>query len=425
MLQEALLVLNQHGKEWFKFPKFFGMGADTKFQHWFWRAVLRILDKMPPVLLTFAEDSHPCTEFSPTSKEGQCLYDQLVEAATSLKSVKSLLAFCEKEGLLDTDQYLAQHPCTLWFTEFEILTLVAADEKNLLKWSSKWNIYESTTLGEIQSQVKSTHPCLISPMVQPALYQWYAVHLFAVPVNNVVAERQFNIGSIYLDPNQSELSKQASHLFVENVLHEPDEQHNLLETMKASRESNTQCQEFKIRITQPVRNHVRQQMHKYANEITPNLLSEARINLGKLQDKSSEARPLTAQDLFPQKLCERKTNKNHREEIDKLKKQGRSTELQWVAARKKDKGNVEEQRTFKPKPIIDSRIGNKVPTLMMLAACLVHQFGEEMPLINLPRECEMYVRFLPQIVDNKLHRSQLPQPTETQQQMVEPGSTSI
>lgn len=44
--------------------------------------------------------------------------------------------------------------------------------------------------------------------------------------------------------------------------------------------------------------NVRHQMRKYANKIIPNLLSEARVNLEKLQDESSEAGPLTAKAWF-------------------------------------------------------------------------------------------------------------------------------
>ena len=414
MLQEALSVLNHHGTEWFHFPKFFGMGADSKFRHLFWRAVLRVLDKMPPVTLAFEEACHPCNGFSPNSEEGHSLYDHLVEVAISLKSVESLLLHCEAEGLLDSDQYLSQHPDSHWFTEFEILSLVAADTPNLIKWSSKWNIHDASIFREIKALAECKAPPLISQELEPALYEWYAVHLFAVPVNNVVAERQFNIASIYLDPNQSELSKQATHLFVENVLHEPDERYSLLEKIKGNHEASNS--EFKVRVTEPVRNHIRHQMRMYADQITPMLLLQARANLRKLRENSSEAAPLTAKDLFPAKISARKTRDNHQEKIKKLQEEGRSTELQWVAARKKDQGRVEEQRSYKPVFFNDIWLKDKVPTLMMLAACKVRQWGAEMPLTNIPRECEMYVRFLPQIIEHMKKKDSTQQGQQRAQQ---------
>ena len=50
-------------------------------------------------------------------------------------------------------------------------------------------------------------------------WQWYTQHVFSIPVNNVIAARQFNVADIYVHPNESETSKQATHLFVQNVLH--------------------------------------------------------------------------------------------------------------------------------------------------------------------------------------------------------------
>ena len=146
--------------------------------------------------------------------------------------------------------------------------------------------------------------------------------------------------SIYLDPTQSELSKQATNLFVENVLHEPDERYSLLGKIKGNHKASNS--EFKGRVTEPLRNHVSHQMRMYEDLITPILLLQARANLRKLRENSSEAAPLTAKDLFPAKISARKTRDNHQEKNKKLQEEGRSTELQWVAARKKDQGRVEE-----------------------------------------------------------------------------------
>ena len=40
------------------------------------------------------------------------------------------------------------------------------------------------------------------------------------PVHNALAERQFNIADLYLDPNMSEETNQATQLFVQNIIHE-------------------------------------------------------------------------------------------------------------------------------------------------------------------------------------------------------------
>lgn len=398
MLEECLLVLHDHAAKWFTFPKFFAMGADTRFRHFFWRAVLRVLDMLPPVLFTFDDHSHPCEDFSPHSEEGQFLYESLIDAALDLKSVESLLSHCEEEGLLDTNKYLSQTPDIHWFTEFEILTMVAADSSNLCKWSSKSTMYNDSLLMEIKSVAESQNPQLISPKYEPFLYKWFATYLFAVPVNNVVAERQFNIASIHVDVNQSELSKQATQLFVENVLHGPEERYNLLGKVKTDHQEN---KEIKIRITEMVRNHVRNQMRKYASQMSPVLLLEARKNLDNIKQKSGAAGPLTAMDLFPLKFFEMKSRDP--DEFHQLQYEGRDAALQWVASRKKDKGAIETKRTYRPIiPNYNNMLpDDTVPSLMMIAALKLQRYGEELPLTNLPRECMQYVEFLPRIIEMK------------------------
>ena len=83
----------------------------------------------------------------------------------------------------------------------------------------------------------------------------------------MIAERLFNIASIYVDSNQLEISKQATQLFVENILHEPEERYNLLGEVQTN--CHEENKEFKIRVTGMVRKHVRNQLRKYANQMTP------------------------------------------------------------------------------------------------------------------------------------------------------------
>eukprot|EP00117_Sycon_ciliatum_P026483 scpid88873/ scgid1655/ len=74
-------------------------------------------------------------------------------------------------------------------------------------------------LVDIVEVAMMSGPSCPSASSQQYLWSWCAKHIFCLPVSNAIAERQFNIGSIYLSHNESEESKQASHLFVENVLH--------------------------------------------------------------------------------------------------------------------------------------------------------------------------------------------------------------
>ena len=78
---------------------------------------------------------------------------------------------------------------------------------------------EPQLLSEIKEIASSPHSSLISKEATPNLFEFYAKHIFSLPVNNVLAERQFNLSQLYLNDNMSELSKQASITFVENILH--------------------------------------------------------------------------------------------------------------------------------------------------------------------------------------------------------------
>ena len=77
-------------------------------------------------------------------------------------------------------------------------------------------------------------------------------------MNNVIAERQFNLSQLYLQNNMSQLSKQASITFVENILH--------------SGKTNN-------RTTEAAREEHEERMKTYANMLTSDLLQEARKKL--------------------------------------------------------------------------------------------------------------------------------------------------
>ena len=312
------------------------MGADTRFRHLFWRAVLRVLGILPPCESSFSV-SYPF--------HSPLLYNQLITVAIQLKSVESLLSYCQTQGLITRNEYFfLSLNSTHWFLEFELLTMVASDYDTLLKWSSLWELHKSSLIQEICAVATSSNPPLISLAHEPNLFHWYAVHLFAIPVNNVVAERQFNISSLHLDANQSEVSKQASQLFVENVLHDPDGRINLWEQVSANNQKGVS--EIKVRVTETVRKHVRQQMRKYCSQLTPQVLLEARENL-----KSNHVGPLQAKDLYPAKFDQTKTRERVDETVAQLEEDGRNMEIKWIASKKKDKVIVEQQRTYNPKEI--------------------------------------------------------------------------
>ena len=167
MLQEALKVIKDHGAEWLTFPKLFGIGADQRYQSPFWHSVLKLLD-IPATL--------------PENQQERSVNNAYVHGQS-------------------------------------IQTLVSKDRIGLVKWATTWKLQEPQLLNEIKAMASSPQSCLISKEATPHLFEFYAKHIFSLPVNNVIAERQFNLSQLYLNDNMSELSKQASITFVQNILH--------------------------------------------------------------------------------------------------------------------------------------------------------------------------------------------------------------
>ena len=93
------------------------------------------------------------------------------------------------------------------------------DRVGLIKWATLWKLKELQFLGEIKEIALSPQGSLISKEATPNLFEFYAKNIFSLPVNNVLAERHFNLSQLYLNDNRSELSKQASATFVGNILH--------------------------------------------------------------------------------------------------------------------------------------------------------------------------------------------------------------
>ena len=76
---------------------------------------------------------------------------------------------------------------------------------------------QTELIKEIHEIAERTEGVLLSKEHFPVLYQWNAKHRFSLPVHNALAERQFNIANLYLDPNMSEEPVQSTQLFVKNI----------------------------------------------------------------------------------------------------------------------------------------------------------------------------------------------------------------
>ena len=194
------------------------------------------------------------------------------------------------------------------------------DRVGLIKWATLW-------------KQKESQGSFISKEATPNLFELYAKHIFSLPVNNVLAERQFNLSQLYLTDNMSELSKQASITFVENILH--------------SGKTNT-------RTTEAAREVHEERMKEYTQMLTTDVLQEARKNLNKIRENCTHG------------------------------------PLQWKASARGTSA-LEGQRSFNPTVIegVTCTPDGQVSRLMQLAALKVWNYGEELPIYDLPRECQL------------------------------------
>ena len=138
------------------------------------------------------------------------------------------------EDYFDRTDYLLSKPNTEWSLKFELITLVSSQKSNLNHWAEKWCLNDPELIKEIHTIAEMTEGVLLSKEGFPVLYQWNAKHIFYLPVHNALAERQFTIASLYLDPNMSEESGQSTQLFVQNIIHQKGVKK--LQTTRKSRE---------------------------------------------------------------------------------------------------------------------------------------------------------------------------------------------
>ena len=130
---------------------------------------------------------------------------------------------------------------------------------------------------------------------------------------------------------------------------------------------------------------------------TTNLQQEARKNLNKIRENCTHG-PLTAKDVYPKGWVEKKVNNDLPEAIQSLKADGRKLELQWKAFAK-GTAALEGKRSFNPTVIegVTSTPDEQIPRLMQLAALKVWNYGEELPIYDLPRECQLCLQNLPNV----------------------------
>ena len=228
-------------------------------------------------------------------------------------------------------------------------------------------------LNKIEEIASSPQSSLISKEATPNLFEFYAKHIFSLPLNNVLAERQFNLLQLHLNDNKSELSKQATITFVKEILH--GGKTNTMPTKAASEIHE-------------------ERMKKYTQMLTTDVLQEARKNLNKIRENCTHG-PLTAKDVYPRAWVEKKVNNNLPETIQSLKADGRKLKLQWKASTK-GTSTLEGQRSFNPTVIeeVTNTPDGQVPRFMQLAALKVWNYGEELPIYDLPRECKLCLQNL-------------------------------
>ena len=126
-------------------------------------------------------------------------------------------------------------------------------------------------------------------------------------------------------------------------------------------------------------------------------MQEARKNLNKIRENSTHG-PLTAKDVYPKAWIEKKVNNDLPDMIQSLKADGRKLKLHWKASAKGTSA-LEGQRSFSPTVIegVTSTPDGQVPRLMQLAALKVWNYGEELPIYDLPRECQLCLQNLPNV----------------------------
>ncbi|PFX11545.1 TNF receptor-associated factor 6, partial [Stylophora pistillata] len=153
----------------------------------------------------------------------------------------------------------------------------------------------------------------------PSTFSVFQIRMF------LLKDWEFNLSQLYLNDNMSELSKQASITFVENIVH--------------NRKTNTSTTEAASEVH-------KERMKGCTQMLSTDLLQEARKNSKKIRENSTQE-PLTVKDVYPKAWKEKKVNNHLLDMIQSLKADGRKVKLQWKASAK-GTSELEGQMSFNP-----------------------------------------------------------------------------
>ena len=182
--------------------------------------------------------------------------------------------------------------------------------------------------------------------------------MFSLPVHNALAERQFNIADLYLDPNMSEETNQATQLFVQNIIHERVDKANKSQT------------------TAETRDEYRSRMVSYSNTITAELINQAKVNIhDQKQGIAEHPASLKAKDVVTEKWKDFKERPGAQQTLEQLESEGRDLEIRWQSTTLKNK-YLEAERIFKPSFSEDIWAKDHVPSLRIICASQITAFGD-------------------------------------------------
>ena len=310
----TLSALQKHATRWLQAPLLICMGASTTHRIFFWRAWLLV---MGHANLVTQQSTDIASEHADIMREIALEGDVNEVEAAAVDMV-----------LTTSAEILCGSPDAAWLDEFIILAYLAKQRDELCVWKDRWAMGDRDFLGDIAKIANSSHVCSPDSEQEPHLWSWCCKHIFPLPVSNTIAERQFNIASIYLSPTESEESKQSSHLFVENVLH------------------NSMTATHGERVTAETRHQLREQMSQYCATVTPELLRKAQANLTSRKGSGTAAgRTLTATEVHHDALQRHTKRPGHEQDMIELQESGKIHGVHYLPTRKAD-APLAEKRSF-------------------------------------------------------------------------------
>ena len=307
-------ALRKHASRWLQPPLLLCMGASTAHRVYFWRAWLRVMGYSSRLIYSEL----------PIAREH---YDILVDIALS-EGCEEVVSSAVDMVLATNISVLTNNTDVAWLDEFIILATVAEQKDSLTQWKTRWAMSDAALLQDITTVANCSKSSAPQQEQEPHLWAWCCKHVFSIPVNNAIAERQFNIASLYLSASESESSKQSSHLFVENILHAGD----------TKRRGD--------RVTAQHRCVVREQMVEYCSSVTTANIQQAQnaLQLRNLTGQS-DGRTKTSFEVYKDALSRHKQRLDHDEDMVQLEQAGRAHSVAYLPTRKAD-SVLAEKRSF-------------------------------------------------------------------------------